>query len=209
LSIPWECGFSAEDHLTKQLPQIGGVVALALPGTSALRHHGITDSGTFHYKYIFSGRNGKPCVWARLDAGFFAGKLEKKGGWQYQRKKEGKMRKLMIIGVLVGLSGLGGVTRSQAADSVAITGEVVDTYCYVLMEAKGESHRSCGIDCVNKGIPAGLLEKGSGKLYVLLPDKDKSPVPKAAIDKMGRQATITGKVYSLGGSQFLTVESVR
>jgi len=34
-------------------------------------------------------------------------------------------------------------------------------------------------------------------------------VPKAAIDKMGRQATITGKVFSVGGSQFLTVETVK
>jgi hypothetical protein len=39
--------------------------------------------------------------------------------------------------------------------------------------------------------------------------KDKSPLPKGVIDKMGRKVTITGKVYAGGGSQFLTVEFIR
>lgn len=119
------------------------------------------------------------------------------------------MRKIMVLGVMVGLMGFGGAVQSYGADSVSITGEVVDTYCYALMGAKGESHRSCGIACIEKGIPAGLLEKGTDKLYILLPKKDRSPLPKEVIDKVGREATITGKVYASGGSQFLTVESVK
>lgn len=120
------------------------------------------------------------------------------------------MRNIVILGVMAGLLiVLGGVTRGYAADSKSITGEVVDTYCYALMGAKGESHRSCAISCIEKGIPAGLLEKGTDKLYVLLPNKDNSPLPKEVMAKVGRQATITGTVYSVGGSQFLTVESVK
>ncbi|KAF0218622.1 MAG: hypothetical protein FD174_2715 [Geobacteraceae bacterium] len=118
------------------------------------------------------------------------------------------MKKIAILGVAAGLLMASGGTV-YAEDSVTVTGEVVDTYCYALMGAKGESHRSCGITCIEKGIPAGLLEKGTDKLYVLLPNKDKSPLPKAVIDKVGRQAAITGKVYAIGGSQFLTVESVK
>jgi hypothetical protein len=119
------------------------------------------------------------------------------------------MRKIKVLGVMVGLLGFGGAVQSYGADSVSVTGEVVDTYCYAIMGAKGESHRSCAITCIEKGIPAGLLEKGTDKLYVLLPNKDKAPLPKEVIDKVGRQATITGKVYAAGGSQFLTVESVK
>jgi hypothetical protein len=119
------------------------------------------------------------------------------------------MRKIMVLGVMVSLVGLGGVVQSYGADSVSITGEVVDTYCYAIMGAKGESHRSCAIACIEKGIPAGLLEKGTDKLFVLLPKQDKASLPKEVIDKAGRQATVTGKVYVTGGSQFLTVESVK
>lgn len=92
---------------------------------------------------------------------------------------------------------------------MTIKGEVIDTYCYALMGAKGESHRQCAIDCVKAGIPAGLLEEGTGKVYVLLPSKDKTGLPKGVMDKMGRMASITGKVYTSGGSQFLTVESIK
>jgi hypothetical protein len=96
-----------------------------------------------------------------------------------------------------------------AAETVKVTGEIIDTYCFALMGAKGESHRQCAIDCVKKGIPAGLLEDGTNKVYVLLPNKDKSPLPTAVIDKMAKKVTITGKVYTSGGSQFLTIESIK
>ena len=120
------------------------------------------------------------------------------------------MGKWIILGVLVSvLMLLSGTIQVYAAETVTVTGELIDTYCFVLMGAKGESHRQCAIDCIKEGIPAGLLEDGTNKVYVLLPNKDKSPLPKAVVDKMGRKATITGKIYAMGGSQFLTVESIK
>jgi hypothetical protein len=119
------------------------------------------------------------------------------------------MRKIMILGVLLSfLIVLSMVLPVKAAETVTVKGEVIDTYCYALMGAKGESHRQCAIDCVKAGIPAGLLEEGTGKVYVLLPNKDKTGLPKGVIDKMGRMATVTGKVYTSGGSSFLTIESI-
>ena len=111
----------------------------------------------------------------------------------------------MVIVLLIS----GFFTQVYAAETMTVKGEVIDTYCYALMGAKGESHRQCAIDCVKAGIPAGLLEEGTGKVYVLLPSKDKTGLPKGVMDKMGRMASITGKVYTSGGSQFLTVESIK
>jgi hypothetical protein len=120
------------------------------------------------------------------------------------------MRKIMILGVLVSfLMVLNMVLSAYAAETVTVKGEVIDTYCYALMGAKGESHRQCAIDCVKAGIPAGLLEDKTGKVYVLLPSKDKTGLPKGVIDKMGRMVSITGKVYTSGGSNFLTIESIK
>src|SRR4030067_3338237 len=120
------------------------------------------------------------------------------------------MRKIMILGVLLSfLIVLSMVLPVKAAETVTVKGEVIDTYCYALMGGKGESHRQCAIDCVKAGIPAGLLEEGTGKVYVLLPNKDKTGLPKGVVDKMGRVATVTGKAYSSGGSNFLTVESIK
>ncbi len=120
------------------------------------------------------------------------------------------MKKIMMLGVLVSfLLVLGGSIQVYAAETATVTGEIIDTYCFALMGAKGESHRQCAIECVQKGIPAGLLEDGTNKVYVLLPNKDKAPLPKAVIDKMAKKVTITGKTYVSGGSQFLTIESIK
>ena len=119
------------------------------------------------------------------------------------------MRKIMILGAVLSLLMVMNIFTVVYAQSVTVKGEVIDTYCYALMGAKGESHRQCAIDCVKAGIPAGLLEEGTGKVYVLLPNKDKTGLPGGVIDKMGRVASITGKVYSKGGSNFLTVESIK
>ncbi len=120
------------------------------------------------------------------------------------------MRRVVVVNALIAIwLVLTSVVPAGAADTVTVTGEVIDTYCFALMGAKGESHRQCGIDCVNAGIPAGLLQDGTNKVYVLLPNKDRAGLPKGVIDKMGRKATITGKVYTTGGSQFLTVDSVK
>lgn len=99
--------------------------------------------------------------------------------------------------------------KAAAGKSMSVTGEVIDTYCYSTMGAKGASHRDCAVECAQKGIPMGLLEDKSNKVYVLLPNKDKTEVPKELIDKMAQKVTITGKVYTSGGSQFLTVESIK
>jgi len=121
-----------------------------------------------------------------------------------------RTRKIAFLsGLVTLLMVLSILTPLYAAETVTVKGEVIDTYCYALMGAKGESHRQCAIDCVKAGIPAGLLEEGTGKVYVLLPNKDKTGLPKGVIDKMGRMASITGKVYASGGSNFLTVESIK
>lgn len=118
------------------------------------------------------------------------------------------MRKITVMGAALGLlTALGGTAFAE--ESVKVTGEIIDTYCYARMGAKGPGHRGCGTECIKKGIPAALLEKGTDKVYVLLPNKDKSPLPKEVIDNVGREVTVTGKTYSTGGSQFLTVESVK
>jgi hypothetical protein len=125
----------------------------------------------------------------------------------------------MIIRTLATVTAVGCVLALRAlparADEkggradVSVTGEVVDTFCYTTMGARGASHRQCGLDCAKKGIPVGLVEKGTDKLYVLLPSKDKTALPEDIVNKMGEQATVTGHAYAKGGTSFLAVESVK
>jgi len=54
-----------------------------------------------------------------------------------------------------------------------------------------------------------LIEKGSEKTYVLLPDKDASPLPPSVIQHMEDEVTVTGKEYNRNGTEYIVVESVK
>jgi hypothetical protein len=111
--------------------------------------------------------------------------------------------------LLVGTATLATADVKASEKDVSVTGEVIDTFCYTAMGAKGAGHKECGIDCARKGIPVGLLEKGSEKIHILLPTKDKTALPDEVISKMGETVTVTGHPYTKGGVEFLTVESVK
>jgi hypothetical protein len=108
-------------------------------------------------------------------------------------------KKMMILsGLLSVFLVFGFVAQVYAAEAVTVKGEVIDTYCYALMGAKGEGHRQCAIDCVKAGIPAGL-EEGTGKVYVLLPSKDKTGLPKELWIRWDEWPA-HGKVYTSVGA---------
>ena len=77
------------------------------------------------------------------------------------------------------------------------------------MGAKGPGHKTCAIKCASAGIPVVLIEKGTEKTYVLLPDKDASPLPPSVIQCMEDEVTVTGKEYNRNGTEYIVVESVK
>ena len=115
----------------------------------------------------------------------------------------------LALTLLLGTATLGIADVKGGEKDVQVTGEVIDTFCYSTMGAKGTGHKQCGIDCAKKGIPVGLLEKGSEKVHILLPNKDKTALPDDVVNKMGETVTVTGHPYTKGGVAFLTVESVK
>ena len=54
-----------------------------------------------------------------------------------------------------------------------------------------------------------LIEKGTEKSYILLPNKDASPLPQSVISRMEDEVTVTGKEYSKNGTEYIVVESVK
>jgi hypothetical protein len=124
----------------------------------------------------------------------------------------------MIAGLagLTGLVGLGAILAlgtaglGLAADTQkSVTGNLEDTFCYNVVGAHGAGHAQCALKCAQKGIPVGLVEKGTEKMYILLPPKNEEPMPDDVLKNMEKEVTVTGKPYSKGGVEFLTVESVK
>ena len=53
--------------------------------------------------------------------------------------------------------------ESAEAKAVTITGELIDTACYVASDgdAKGKEHAECASKCLGSGVPAAILPQGS------------------------------------------------
>jgi len=131
------------------------------------------------------------------------------------------MRRKMIAGLagltlLAGLVGLGAMQVigtagvGIAADTQkSVTGNLEDSFCYTVVGAHGAGHAQCALKCAQKGIPVGLVEKGTEKMYILLPPKNEQAMPDDVLKNMEKEVTVTGKSYSKGGVEFLTVESVK
>lgn len=122
------------------------------------------------------------------------------------------MRKIMIGG-LVGFGalltlGVAGLAIAAAAQK-SVTGNLEDTFCYNVVGAHGAGHAQCALKCAQKGVPVGLVEKGTEKMYILLPPKNEQPLPEDVMKNMEKEVTVTGKSYSKGGVEFLTVDSVK
>jgi hypothetical protein len=117
------------------------------------------------------------------------------------------MKKFAIAGLGLMLS-MGLLGTALAADK-AVTGTLEDSFCYVTMGAKGAGHKKCAMACAKKGIPVALVEKGTDKMYILLPPKNDTSMPESVIKKMEDEVTVSGDAYDKGGISYLTVKSVK
>ncbi len=119
------------------------------------------------------------------------------------------MRKLVVAGLAAVVSIGVAATVYAAGTEKSVTGALRDGFCFNAAGAQGASHKKCAMACATKGAPVLLIEKGSGNFYVLLPPKDKQPLPSDVISHMEDEVTVTGKEYDNGGIRFLRVESVK
>lgn len=98
-------------------------------------------------------------------------------------------------------------TITFAAPPDSVTGEVVETYCWSKVRVGGAEHAACGIECVKRGIPAGIYDAQAQKLFILLPGRDKMSVPPQLIAAMGQKVRVRGEIVRRGGTSFIAVQS--
>lgn len=71
--------------------------------------------------------------------------------------------------------------------TVTLEGEMVDMKCYLAMDMPGGGkHHECAVKCAKMGIPAGVMDAKSNKLFTVL-----APAGGLA-DLMGKTVRITG-----------------
>lgn len=110
------------------------------------------------------------------------------------------------------------VVNTQAAEGkkVTITGEMIDTWCYVSQimggsdVVTGTAHHVCAVWCAAGGIPVGLLDKEDQTVYMVLSFEgdDTSVANDKILDLQSRELTVTGTVFELDGLHYLNIEEV-
>lgn len=119
------------------------------------------------------------------------------------------MYRILPRTVLLGLILTATLPALAAADKASVTGEIVDSACYIKMGAKGESHRECAQKCADAGIPLALVEDGTGNVVWLASVPDMETPNKKLREHAGRKVTITGTYAERGGAKILLVESIQ
>jgi hypothetical protein len=89
----------------------------------------------------------------------------------------------------------------------SITGEVVDTGCYLGHAARGEKHISCATKCLNQGMPMGLLTS-NGTLYLVTLDHDNADPYNHLKTMAGKTVTVTGELMTRSGMKAIEASEV-
>ena len=122
------------------------------------------------------------------------------------------MRRILMIMALVALVAVPFAVHAKeaakAAKSVTLSGEIVDTGCYLGHGAKGEKHKECATKCINGGMPASLLTD-KGELYLLLMDHEKPEALTEAKGLAAEKVELTGTVVKGHGMMALNVTGVK
>jgi hypothetical protein len=104
------------------------------------------------------------------------------------------------------------VLTAQAAEKAgpagSVTGEVIDSACYIKSGAKGEGHIKCAQSCADSGIPLAILEDGTSKVVWLASKEDMATPNDKLKPYAGKKVTVKGTWAERGGAKLLVVDSV-
>ena len=94
----------------------------------------------------------------------------------------------------------------EAAATDTLTGEVVDLSCFLAHNGQGKEHKQCARQCIQKGLPVGLLT-GSGEVYLAVSPNHKKANDILA-DKAADTITVVGKVSEKTGMKMITIDRI-
>lgn len=123
------------------------------------------------------------------------------------------MRHLKTILLAAALTaGLCASALAAKGERVKLTGEVIDTWCYIteIMFAEGSAHHLCALWCAAGGIPVGILGD-DGKVYMVLKiEDDGNNVANPSVLKIqSHQVSVDGDLYVRDGINYLVVNQLR
>jgi hypothetical protein len=96
---------------------------------------------------------------------------------------------------------------SAAGAKGTVTGEVIDSACYIKSGMKGPDHAKCVVGCAKAGIPLALLTD-DGTVVFLASAEDMENPNELLIPFAAKRVTLEGQWYERGGAKLFAVEKV-
>jgi len=116
---------------------------------------------------------------------------------------------LALMGMLVGVMPV--AFASNSAQRVSVTGEVIDTWCYVteIMFAEGTAHHQCAVWCAVGGIPISILGE-DGQVYVVLKleESEANVSNPTSLKIQSHNVSVNGDLYQRDGVNYLFITQV-
>ncbi len=103
-----------------------------------------------------------------------------------------------------------GFAQEERKDEVTIKGEVIDLVCYMLNKdgGRGPDHKECALRCAKNGVPLGLLEDGTGRVYYTVKMKNKNNANDMMLSFVAEKVLIKGKIAERGGTKLLLIDTI-
>ena len=123
-----------------------------------------------------------------------------------------KLRSLLALTLTAASLSAFSVFPARAAEKpgppASVTGEVIDSACYIKSGAKGEGHAKCAQGCADAGIPLAILEDGTNKVVWVASKQDMETPNDKLKPYAGKKVKVTGTWAERGGAKLLVVDSV-
>ena len=117
------------------------------------------------------------------------------------------MRKNIGLTAIVAVLFLAGGLLHAAGEKASVTGEVIDSACYIKSGAKGADHAKCASGCAKNGIPLALLTD-DGKVVMVASSKDGESGNTLLMDHVAKKVTVEGTWFEKGGAKVLFIDKV-
>ncbi len=112
----------------------------------------------------------------------------------------------------LGAAGAGApVANAAAPQRVTVTGEIVDTWCYIteIMYSLGTAHHQCAVWCAIGGIPVSIVgDDGTVYMVLRIEGDDTSVANPTIVTIQTHKVTVVGDLYRRDGVNYLIVTQV-
>lgn len=107
--------------------------------------------------------------------------------------------------------GAGLAAPAVAAERVQVTGEVIDSWCYLtqIMYAQGTAHHQCALWCAAGGVPVAIRSAAEEVYFILkMGEGERNVADPRVMEIQTHKITVDGDLYERDGMKYLVVDTV-